>query len=141
MIERASYLALQQHLRSTKPASKFHTTYASFAALNKSDAAITLTMQWGTMVQRVSGYSAEKAVQLLKYWPTPKALFDSLNKRRLESEEEDDMEGIGGGKGKGKAKKRKPQDFIAETVASGLDRDIKGKLSERMYELFMNKSY
>ena len=140
MIERASYLSLQQHLRSTKPASKFHTTYASFAALNKSDAAITLTMQWGTMVQRVSGYSAEKAVQLLKYWPTPKLLFDSLNARRLECEQEDEMEGVAG-KGKGKAKKRKPQDYIAETVASGLDRDIKGKLSERMYELFMNKTY
>lgn len=140
-IDRPSYLAFQQHLRSTRPATKFLTTYSSFASLNKTDAALTLRKQWGSMVQRVNGVSAEKALQVIRRWPTPLSFFSDAEAHRLEVEEEnarlDDLQS-----GKGKSKKRKAEDFVTEVLGGDApQRGVKGKLGTRLFHLFAAEQY
>ncbi|GAA5880976.1 hypothetical protein JCM3774_001493 [Rhodotorula dairenensis] len=149
-IDRSTYLSLQQHLRSTDPATPYLTTYASFCALNRPDAALTLRTQWASMIQRVSGVGAEKAVQFLSRWETPRAFWDDTKRheaqveaenRRLDLVELDAASSVatGSGKGKGKPKKvkrAKADEYVFAELDDGGTRGIKGKLGAKIWELF-----
>lgn len=133
----------------TRPTYNFLTTYKSFENLNRTDAALTLKIQWATMVQHVSGVSPEKALQFIKRWPTPAIFYEETKARRLEVQQEEwksqeDGEDLvvsgSGGKGKGK-KKRKAEDFVFEELGSDELRGIKGKLGAKLFNLFASKPY
>ncbi|BGP31606.1 Crossover junction endonuclease mus81 [Rhodotorula toruloides] len=138
-IDRTSYLSLQQHLRQRSPATVHHTTYSSFCALNRPDAALTLRTQWASMIQRVSGVSAEKAVQFLGRWETPRQFWEEACGHEVEVERENEaLEAAAvGAKGKRQPKKRKAEDFVFEELDDGGTRGIKGKLGAKIWELFM----
>ncbi|GAA5982197.1 hypothetical protein JCM10908_004779 [Rhodotorula pacifica] len=147
-IDRSTYLSLQQHLRSTQPAIPHLTTYASFCALNRSDAALTVRTQWASMIQRVSGVGAEKAVQFLGRWETPRSFWEDTKRheaeveaenRRLDEEEEDARAQNGKPPPKGKPKKvkrPKAEDYVFAELDDGGTRGIKGKLGAKIWELF-----
>jgi len=142
VIDRSTYLALQQSLRLASPSQPHHTTYASFCDLNKPDAALTLRSQWGSMLQRVNGLGAEKAVQFLGRWDTPMAFFAEAQKHEREVERGNALlppEQDGAPKKRGAPKRRKAEDFVVEELDDGSasTRGIKGKLGARIWELFM----
>ncbi|GAA5876587.1 hypothetical protein JCM1840_000818 [Sporobolomyces johnsonii] len=147
LIDRPSYLAFQQHLRSTQPSHRYLTSYPSFCDLNKPDAALTLRTQWAGMIQRVSGVSAEKAVQFLGRWETPIQFFEEAVRHEREVEEENaalDRDeaaagGAGGTKKRGQPKRRKKEDFVIEELEDGGTRGIKGKLGAKIFELFTTR--
>ncbi|GAA5905022.1 hypothetical protein JCM6882_002420 [Rhodosporidiobolus microsporus] len=150
ILDRPTYLSLQHHLRSTQPSKRFLTTYSSFCALNRTDAALSLRSQWASMIQRVNGVSAEKAVQFLGRWETPWAFWSEAKAHEalveaenaaLDQEEAEGAGAAGGKKGKKPPKRRKIEDFVVEELekagAAGGARDIKGKVGGRIWELFM----
>ncbi|GAA5941798.1 hypothetical protein JCM3775_000108 [Rhodotorula graminis] len=142
IINRATYLALQQSLRLASPSQPHHTTYASFYDLNKPDAALTLRPQWGSMLQRVNGLGAEKAVQFLGRWDTPMRFFAEAQQHERDVERGNALLPVeldGGAKKRGAPKKRKAEDFVVEELDDGSasTRGIKGKLGARIWELFM----
>ncbi|BGP39551.1 Crossover junction endonuclease mus81 [Rhodotorula kratochvilovae] len=149
LIDRTTYLYLQQSLRARPSTPAHHTTYASFCALNRPDAALTLRAQWGSMLQRVSGVSAEKAVQFLGRWDTPIAFFEEAQAHEREVTRENALlppeEAAPAGPGRKRAgaaagaKKRKAEDYVVEELDDGSAsaRGIKGKLGARIWELFM----
>ncbi|GAA5940091.1 Mus81p [Sporobolomyces koalae] len=142
MIERHSYLALQQHLRSTRPRDRYLTTYGTFAELNKPDATLTLRVQWASMVQRIQGMSAEKAVQFLNRWPTLVQFFEEAKKWELEVEEENanfDRDQASTTANRAKSKRRKKEDFVVNNLEDVGTRGIKGKLGERIWDVLMTK--
>lgn len=95
------------------------------------------------MIQRVSGVSAEKAVQVLQRWPTPLSFFKEAEVHRLEVEEENEaFDESQTGKGKGKAKKRKAEDFVTEVLGGDVaQRGVKGKVATRLFHLFAAEEY
>lgn len=142
VIDRSTYLALQQSLRLASPSQPHHTTYASFCDLNKPDAALTLRSQWGSMLQRVNGLGAEKAVQFLGRWDTPMAFFAEAQQHEREVERGNALlppEQDGAPKKRGAPKRRKAEDFVVEELDDGSasTRGIKDKLGARIWELFM----
>ncbi|GAA5924700.1 hypothetical protein JCM1841_006389 [Sporobolomyces salmonicolor] len=147
LIDRPSYLSFQQHLRSTQPSHRYLIFYPSFCDLNKPDAALTLRTQWAGMIQRVSGVSAEKAVQFLKRWETPIQFFEEAVRHEREVEAENaalDREeaGAGGGgatKKRGQPKRRRKEDFVTEELEDGGTRGIKAKLGGKIFELFTTR--
>ncbi|GAA5855271.1 hypothetical protein JCM8547_009011 [Rhodosporidiobolus lusitaniae] len=152
LIDRPSYLSLQHSLRTFPHFSRlgpFLTSYASFTALNKPDAALTLRSQWGSMIQRVNGVSAEKAVQFLGRWETPGRFWEEAREHEREVErenallnQEEALQPAGGpkrGAGKKKEKRRKAEDYVVEEVEDQWTRGIKGKVGGRIWEVFMTR--
>ncbi|CEQ40326.1 SPOSA6832_01952, partial [Sporobolomyces salmonicolor] len=147
LIDRPSYLSFQQHLRSTQPSHRYLIFYPSFCDLNKPDAALTLRTQWAGMIQRVSGVSAEKAVQFLKRWETPIQFFEEAVRHEREVEEENaaldreeaDAGGGGATKKRGQPKRRRKEDFVTEELEDGGTRGIKAKLGGKIFELFTTR--
>jgi crossover junction endonuclease MUS81 len=140
-IDRPSYLPLQKHLRATSPSTTFLTTYTSFCNLNRTDAALSLRTQWATMIQMNSGVSAEKAVQFIRRWPTPRSFWDGTRDHRRIVEKELEEAGPGG-EGKGKKKARKAEDYISECFEGDtLSRGLKGKLATKLFHLFASVDY
>lgn len=137
-IDRPTYLGLQKHLRINHPDKTYLTTYSAFESLNKTDAAQTLNMKFGSMILRVAGLSAEKAVGFVERWPTPASFYQdvcsheiNVKKENRQIEEEDANAG-----GKGKVKKRKMEKFVVESLPSDDPRRIKGKLAAKIWTLF-----
>ena len=99
------------------------------------------------MIQRVSGVGAEKAVQFLGRWETPRAFWEDTKRheaeveaenRRLDLVESDVVLGDNG-KGKGKPKKvkrAKAEDYVFAELDDGGTRGIQGKLGAKIWELF-----
>ncbi|GAA6061815.1 hypothetical protein JCM10212_001121 [Sporobolomyces blumeae] len=144
VIDRPSYLALQQHLRATEPSRRYLTTYPIFHELNKADAALTVRSQWASMIQRLNGVSAEKAVQLLTRWDTPIRFFEEAKRWEVEVDAEnrrlDAEEAAGRGPtGRAKPKRRKREDFVTNEIEDTGPRGIKGKLGGKIWDLFMTK--
>lgn len=118
-----------------------------FAELNQSDANLTIRVQWGSMIQRVKGMSAEKAVQFLSRWETLGKFYEEAKQWEIEVEEENrrlDAEerttGPAVGKGKAKAKKRRrKEDFVVSNLDDVRTRGIKGKLGETIWTLIMTQ--
>lgn len=135
-IDRPTYLSLQQHLHKHEPGIKYLTSLGAFDELNRVDAALTLRRQWATMIQRVSGLSAEKAVQFVQRWETPRQFFDECraHDQRLAIDRAAPDPHVAGPSGT-KTKARKEEGFVIETLADTGPRAIKGKLGARLYHL------
>ncbi|KAL8280622.1 hypothetical protein RQP46_006945 [Phenoliferia psychrophenolica] len=138
VIDRVTFLGLQQHLRTIKPDQSFLTSYKSFSLLNGTDAGLTLRQHWASMIQRVNGMSAEKAVCFINRWSTPKQFFDECMAHERKVERENRALDAEAGPAKGKApKKRKVEDFVVEELAGeGGQRAIKGALAAKLWHLF-----
>ncbi|GAA5834650.1 hypothetical protein JCM11251_003623 [Rhodosporidiobolus azoricus] len=150
VLDRPTYLSLQNHLRTLHPSIRYLTNYAAFCELNRTDSALTLRSQWASMIQRVNGVSAEKAVQFLGRWETPWQFYEEAKAHERAVEDEnaqlDRMEQDvvrEGKKAKKPAKRRKVEDFVIEELekagVGGGTRDIKGKVGGRIWELFMTR--
>lgn len=130
-IDRPTYLSLQQYLHKHEPGTTYLTSLGAFDELNKIDAALTLRRQWAAMIQRVNGLSAEKAVQFVQRWDTPRQFFDECRAHDVELANERATTAMSAA-----AKKpRKEEDFVIETLTDTGPRAIKSKLGSRLYHL------
>ncbi|TVY31359.1 Crossover junction endonuclease, partial [Lachnellula subtilissima] len=72
-----NYLPLLTHLRETKPAEEFHTTYTAFASLSSKSDSLTLKDVFLKMLMCVKGVTGEKALEIQKRWKTPNELLEA----------------------------------------------------------------
>lgn len=127
-IDRQTYLAFQRHLRSTQPDRTYLTSYDAYLALNTSEAGLTLRAQWGAMVLRVKGISAEKAGQFIERWPTPAAYWHDVDQERRRRERTGEA-----------VKEKNLGDWVGEEVCrEGREsvRALKGVVGARVWKLF-----
>ncbi|TVY48193.1 Crossover junction endonuclease [Lachnellula occidentalis] len=75
-----NYLPLLAHLRETKPAEEFHTTYSAFASLSSKSDALTLKDVFLKMLMCIKGVTGEKALEIQKRWKTPNELLEAYEK-------------------------------------------------------------
>ncbi|TVY18112.1 Crossover junction endonuclease MUS81 [Lachnellula arida] len=75
-----NYLPLLAHLRETKPAEEFHTTYSAFASLSSKSQSLTLKDVFLKMLMCVKGVTGEKALEIQKRWKTPNELLEAYEK-------------------------------------------------------------
>lgn len=72
-----SHIELRQHLRTTQPEKTFYLTYGSLGALASKSKTMTLRDVFLKMLMCTRGVSAEKALEIQKVFPTPKALLEA----------------------------------------------------------------
>ncbi|TVY58827.1 Crossover junction endonuclease MUS81 [Lachnellula cervina] len=75
-----NYLPLLAHLRETKPAEEFYTTYSAFASLSSKSDSLTLKDVFLKMLMCVKGVTGEKALEIQKRWKTPNELLEAYEK-------------------------------------------------------------
>lgn len=160
LVERKTYLAMQQHLRKHEPHRTYVIQHKTFESINSRRGGRDLQAQWAHMVQTVRGLSAEAAVPLVQRWPTPRSFYDACAYRReaedlarateasqsqsqLESQTSTASAGSRGGGAKASSRKRaNPAKFIVDELAEeNAVRGIKGALSERLFNLMTADSY
>lgn len=83
-VQRASYLSLQHHLRTSDPDRTYLTTFGGFA--NVSAPNYTVGIDYAQSLLCVKGLSASKVVDVIQQWPTPYALYTDLDRVRAETE-------------------------------------------------------
>ena len=76
-LDPTTYLPLLNHLRLTHTKS-YNITYPSFASLASKSDSLTLRDVYLKMLMCIRGVSGEKAIEIQKLWPTPKALVDAF---------------------------------------------------------------
>ena len=81
LLEAGAYLPLLERLRKESPESTFCTTFSAFAAsCDKSDS-MTLGDVYLKMLLCIRGVTSDKAVEIQKLWPTPRALIEAFEAR------------------------------------------------------------
>ncbi|KAF9914675.1 Crossover junction endonuclease mus81 [Lobosporangium transversale] len=80
-IDRASYLDLQSHLKATNPDRTYLTSYKSFGALNGKSETIVVRDTFVKMLMTIRGISSEKAMEIARAYPTPRAMFSALDEQ------------------------------------------------------------
>lgn len=141
VVNRPTYLGLQYHLRRTSPGQSYLTTYAAFERLNAAQSG-TAQQLFGQMMQVVSGMSAEKAVQIVEKWSTPRVLFEALEEQQSQAADPPGEEPeLDGGRQRKKIKLMPAEEYIAEQVNTGSTRDVKAALSRKVWNLFMKLKY
>ena len=75
-----NYLPLLAHLRETKPAEEFHTTYTAFASLSSKSDSLTLKDVFLKMLMCVKGVTGEKALEIQRRWKTPNEFLEAYEK-------------------------------------------------------------
>ena len=78
LLDASTYLPFLNHLRSTHP-NPYHITYASFASMASKSDSLTLRDVYLKMLMCIRGVSGEKAIEIQKIWPTPKALLEAFD--------------------------------------------------------------
>lgn len=158
-LSRASYSALQAHLRTIKPDQQYLTSFQAYQDLNDKSGSRTLREKFARMILSVKGMSAERVSAVLEIWETPRELWEALKAvqaeglsagggdNQEESETQIDVESQGqsqnqsllvnnDGKGKGKGKKNKvptvrgPEMIFAERIKGEGRRKIGDALSK-----------
>jgi crossover junction endonuclease MUS81 len=86
-------LQLREHLRITFPERSYLTTFTSFGDLNSKTGSLTLRDLFVKMLMTIRGVSGEKAAEIVKVFPTPKALFDAYETLSSEEEQNDLLKG------------------------------------------------
>ena len=77
LLDSTTYLPLLNHLRTTHTKA-YNITYPSFASLASKSDSLTLRDVYLKMLMCIRGVSGEKAIEIQKLWPTPKALVDAF---------------------------------------------------------------
>ena len=78
-LDPSTYLRFLNHLRSTHP-DPYHITYDSFASMASKSDSLTLRDVYLKMLMCIRGVSGEKAIEIQKIWPTPKALLEAYER-------------------------------------------------------------
>lgn len=74
-----TYSPLLAHLRSTEPNTAYNITYASFAALASKSETRTLRDVYLHMLMTTKGLTGDKAIEIQKSYPTPRALVAAFS--------------------------------------------------------------
>lgn len=77
-LQTQTYLPLLGHLRASTPEISYHITYASFAALASKSDSLTLRDVFLKMLMCTRGVTGDKALEIQKYWATPRAFLEAL---------------------------------------------------------------
>jgi len=78
-LDASTYLPFMTHLRATHP-HPYHITYTSFASMASKSDSLTLRDVYLKMLMCIRGVSGEKAIEIQKIWPTPKALLEAYER-------------------------------------------------------------
>ena len=78
-LDAATYLPFMNHLRGTHK-DPYHITYTSFASIASKSDSLSLRDVYLKMLMCIRGVSGEKAIEIQKVWPTPKALLEAYAK-------------------------------------------------------------
>ncbi|KAI9841515.1 MAG: Crossover junction endonuclease mus81 [Thelocarpon superellum] len=73
-----TYHALRSSLAVSEPATPYHITYPSFASLASKSDDLTLRDVYLKMLMCTRGITADKALEMQKVWPTPRALVQAF---------------------------------------------------------------
>ncbi|ORY04066.1 putative DNA repair protein Mus81 [Basidiobolus meristosporus CBS 931.73] len=120
LVNKATYLALREHLAGLEPGKEFHITYGSYCQLNSKSGSLSLQDLFIKMLVTTRGITAEKAYEIAKRYPTPKSLFDAYDS--LDSEE---------------AKKH----MLKDNARAVRRKNIGAALSERLYRVWCSTNY
>jgi crossover junction endonuclease MUS81 len=82
VVDRASYLDLQTHLKDTFPDRSFLISYRSFGSLNGKSETLVVRDTFVKMLMTIRGVSSEKAMEIARVYGTPRALFSALDEAR-----------------------------------------------------------
>lgn len=132
---------MQKHLAQSQSDQEYHTSISSFDRINQKRH--TLHSVWSKMINSVSGISEELSVNILDSYPTPIALLAELEQASMDIE----ATSLHAGPQSHTTKKRKlksddPGLHIKRRLDRGWQpRPITGPASERVWQLFTNKSY
>ncbi|OZJ01815.1 hypothetical protein BZG36_04809 [Bifiguratus adelaidae] len=77
LIDRTTYLDFQAHLRNTYPDRPHLIDFGTFSALCNKSSTLTLHDMFIRMLRTIRGVSAEKALEIIKTYPTPMQLLQA----------------------------------------------------------------
>ncbi|KAG0244055.1 Crossover junction endonuclease mus81 [Actinomortierella wolfii] len=78
-IDRQNFLALKEVLRQKEPSRIYHTSYTAFRRLNSKSDSVSVKDTFSKILMTIRGVSAEKAVEIVRTFKTPRALFSALD--------------------------------------------------------------
>ena len=93
LLESASYLSLLDRLRTSSPESTFGTTFSAFAAMCDKSDSMTLGDVYLKMLLCIRGVTPEKAVEIQKLWPTPRAFIETFEAKTVIKDKENMVSG------------------------------------------------
>ncbi|KAF9109758.1 Crossover junction endonuclease mus81 [Mortierella sp. AM989] len=79
IINRATYLDLQNELKESYPDRTYLTSYKSFSSLNSKSDSTTVKDMFVKMLMTIRGVSSEKALEIARIYKTPRGLFSTLD--------------------------------------------------------------
>ncbi|KAK9702212.1 Crossover junction endonuclease mus81 [Basidiobolus ranarum] len=120
LINKATYLALREHLATLEPGKEFYISYGAYCQLNSKSGALSLQDLFIKMLVTTRGITPEKANEIIKRYPTPKSLFEAYDS--LHSEE---------------SKKH----LLKDNARAVRRKNIGPALSERLYNVWCSTSY
>ncbi|CAH1766100.1 1752_t:CDS:2 [Entrophospora sp. SA101] len=86
LIYRSTFLTLKEQLATVYKDRIYHVSYASYSELNSKSKSLTLRDIFLKFLMTIKGISAEKAMEIIKKYPTPHDLFEAFNSLNTEGE-------------------------------------------------------
>ncbi|CAG8707670.1 13810_t:CDS:2, partial [Ambispora leptoticha] len=71
VVFRNTFLNLKQHLAKLHPERSYHISYEMYSEINNKHASLTVRDTFLKMLMTIKGVSAEKAIEIVKKYPTP----------------------------------------------------------------------
>ena len=132
-VRSSTYLDLQKYLRRRYPTKPCLVTFQAFSSLN----AKKHTVQHGfaCALMRQSGMSAEKTVDMVRRWPTPRHLWEDVKLRLVQGEPEPPP-----------SRKLKKAETLANWIEQEVGdpdrrRAVKSALSANLWYLYTSRDY
>ena len=145
LIDRHTYLPLQDHLRKLYPTIPYMTSFESFEKLNSKSGGMTVFDCWTRMLLCINGLSAEKVSLIIETYPTPRSLWQAFRAATATEERQRIQEEMAGGsaqKGKGKKNQIEPANLLLTRLpAVGARKKIGPALSKKVYDQFIQLQY
>ncbi|KAI9704314.1 MAG: Crossover junction endonuclease mus81 [Candelina mexicana] len=114
-----TYLPLLSHLRNTRPSTNYQITYSAFASLASKSDFLTLRDVYLKMLMCTRGITGDKALEIQKYWKTPRNFIEAFERCSTEKERNNlliqKMVGLVGRKKMGKALSTKVAEVWGES--------------------------
>ncbi|KAI9774431.1 MAG: Crossover junction endonuclease mus81 [Candelina submexicana] len=114
-----NYLPLLGHLRNTRPSTCYQITYSAFASLSSKSDFLTLRDIYLKMLMCTRGITGDKALEIQKYWKTPRNFIEAFERCSTEKERNNlliqKMGGLVGRKKMGKALSTKVAEVWGES--------------------------